>query len=161
MSKIHNKNAFVPLYFVYETAVTVTTSLLSFFSISSTLHTETNTYISFRKGDTFLCILECQFDELCCMNEFGIFAPINSLDFSFSKRIFISIHFLKFVGFYFFTLHSNFHLLLHSVWKMTQKSRVLGALSKLVIFVFIGWEENWEDERLMLMPPNEKISTPL
>ena len=116
VSKIHNKNAFVPLYFVYETAaVTVTTSLLSFFSISSTLHTETNTYISFRKGDTFLCILECQFDELCCMNKFRIFAPINSLDFSFSKRIFISIHFLKFAGFYFFTLHSNFHLLLHSV----------------------------------------------
>ena len=98
MSKIHNKNAFVPLYFVYETAVTVTTSLLSFFSISSTLHTETNTYISFRKGDTFLCILERQFDELCCMNESGIFAPYKFIGFFFLQKNFYLNSFFEIRG---------------------------------------------------------------
>ena len=57
----------------------------------------------------------------------------------FPKRISISFHFLKFVGFYFFTLHSNFHLTTQRL-KNGPKSRALYTYSGSNIFSLGGMD---------------------
>ena len=57
----------------------------------------------------------------------------------FPKRISISFHFLKFVGFYFFTLQSNFHLTTQRL-KNGPKSRALYTYSGSNIFSLGGMD---------------------